>query len=379
MKFIDKTTITSGPGQIDDNGFLRLNKVRLGRIGIQQYLGKELPNDLGFAPDEVVNVYRPEEEVFADESLSTLQGLPVVFKNHEWKTPDSNGASGSVSGIPTRAGDDIAGQLLITDGKAIIPIRNKEYSDISLGYKADVERITGTFRGQPYQAVQRNIRYNHVAILRPGGGRAGDNIKIEDNKTMDLITVDTGHGEVKVSPDSKAALKSLMDACSAGNEERRKMQDSNSALAKKVEDYDALKAKLEDAEKENEKMKGEIAAKEAKIKKMEDEDEDEEKLEKKAKEMSDAKAVAVAVMGDSIPKGLPTSKLKLEIARAYAKANGIVIDGKEDSDDFLLGIYGVASASVKKMEKKITGVTVVDGRPISDARQKFMNDLKGVK
>lgn len=377
MKFTDKTTITSGPGQIDDNGFLRLNKVRLGRIGIQQYLGKELPSDLGFAPDEVVNVYRPEEEVFSDESLSTLQGLPVVFKNHEWKTPDSNGASGSVSGIPTRDGDDIAGQLLITDGKAIVPIRNKEYSDISLGYKADVERTTGSFRGQPYQAVQRNIRYNHVAILRPGGGRAGDNIKIEDKKAMEFITVDTGHGEVQVSPNSKAALKSLMDACSAGNEERKKMQDSNSALAKKVEDYDALKAQLEDAEKEKEKMKGELAAKEAKIKKMEDEDEEE--LEKKAKEMSDAKAVAIAVMGDSVPKGLPTSKLKLEVARAYAKANGIVIDGKEDSDDFLLGIYGVASASVKKTKKKITGVTVVDGQPISNARQKFMNDLKGVK
>jgi hypothetical protein len=375
MKFTDKITIPGAPGQIDENGFLRLRKVRLGRIGIQQYLGKELPKHLGFQDEEVVNVYRPEEEVFADESLNTLPGLPVTVE-HEWKTPDNNDSSGSVYSTPVRDGNDIVGQLLITDGKAISPIQEKKLSDISLGYQADIEKANGFFDGTPYQAIQKNIRYNHVAILRPGGGRAGDKIKIEDKQMPEnLITVDTGYGDVQVTQDSKASLKKLMDACAAGAKERDKLTDDNEQLKAKVTDYDSVKSQLEDAKKSKDKMEGELKAKE---KELEDADNPEE-LEKKAKELNDAQTVGRAIMGDKMPKGVGASALRLEIAKHYARENGIVGDSEEKSNDFYDGIFKVAAkqAEGKGPVKKVPGSEIFTDHKVSDARTNFMNDLTG--
>lgn len=370
MKFTDKIVIQDAPGEIDENGFLRLRKVRLGRVGIQQYLGKELPPQLGFQDEEVVNVYRPPEEVFAEDSLATLEGMPAEVE-HDWKSPDNNGNVGSVSGKPVQDGDTILGQLLIIDNKAIVPIQKKELSDISLGYQADVEKQSGVFDGVPYQAIQKNIRYNHVAILRPGRGRAGDKIKIEDkNMPENLITVDTGHGDVQVTQDSKPALKKLMDACAAG----AKMEDENEQLKTKVVDYDAVKVELEDAKKKNDEMKGELKAKEKELK----DAEDPEELEKKAKELNDAQTVGTAIMGDKMPKGLSASALRLAIAKHYAQENGLVQDGEKITDAEYTGIYRAASVKAGKQKRSVIGHTVVDaGFKVSDARQKYNDQLTG--
>ena len=50
-----------------DEGFLCVPG-RVSRTGIQQYLAREL--NLDGDPNRIVNVYRPEDEVFKDESLS---------------------------------------------------------------------------------------------------------------------------------------------------------------------------------------------------------------------------------------------------------------------------------------------------------------------
>jgi hypothetical protein len=376
VKFTDNQPLPGSPGKIDENGFLRLSKVRLGRVGVQQYLGSELPGHLGFEDNEVVNVYRPPEEVFSDDSIATLQGLPTVIKAHEWKSPDNNNASGSVSGVPARDGDDIIGQLLITDGKAIVPIQDRSLSDISLSYQAEVQKESGDYQGEKYQAVQRKIRYNHVAILRPGGGRAGKNIRIEDKKAMDYITFNTPYGDIQVSPESKPALTKLQDACAAGKEGLSKMEDSNEKLVAKVADFDKVKSELEDAKKDNEKMKGELKAKGKQLK----DAEDPEELEKKAKELNDAQAVGKAIMGDKVPKGLGASALKLAIATHYAREGGIIGDSDKPTDDYLLGIYGVAAGTVKESAPRTivphSNVTF-DNNMNGGARQRYHDNLIG--
>jgi uncharacterized protein len=44
--------------------------------------------------------------------------------------------------------------------------------ELSLGYKVDIEEISGVWNGQEYDAIQRNIRINHLAIVPRG--RAGN-------------------------------------------------------------------------------------------------------------------------------------------------------------------------------------------------------------
>lgn len=360
MKFTDKLSIDSGPGQIDDSGFLRLNRVKFGRIGIQQYLGRELPSELGFGDDEVVNVFRPPEEVFSADSMITLEGVPVVAEDHDWRTPDDSAGVGSVSGSPMADGEVIVGKLLITDKQAIEKVRTKKLVDISLGYQAKVVKKSGQYHGQDYQAVQTEIRYNHVAMLAPGKGRAGTSIKIEDKHNMpnELITIATDYGDIKVSPDSRDAIKKMMDGCAEVKRERQKVNDSNIALTAKVADYDTLVKERDDLKKQVSKLGGEKDALTAELK----DAKSPEKLEAAAKKLADTQAVGKVIMGDKMPTGLGSRDLQKAIAVHYAADMGMKVEGK--GDEYLDGVYETAAAHAAKTgdkKKVVVGAKVVTG------------------
>jgi cation transport regulator ChaB len=59
------------------------------------------------------------------------------------------------------------GNLLITDSTLAGKIK-KGKRDLSPGYLANVIDESGTFNNQPYQAVQRNIIYDHIAVVDRG-------------------------------------------------------------------------------------------------------------------------------------------------------------------------------------------------------------------
>ena len=58
--------------------------------------------------------------------------------------------------------------------------------ELSMGYFCDYELTPGTFDGQHYDAVQRNIRGNHIALVEEG--RMGADVRVMDRKiTMDSM------------------------------------------------------------------------------------------------------------------------------------------------------------------------------------------------
>ena len=59
-----------------DNGFLRV-KGRAARTGVYQDLASELELT-DRAPNDIVNVYRPAEEVFNTDSLSSYSNVDVT-------------------------------------------------------------------------------------------------------------------------------------------------------------------------------------------------------------------------------------------------------------------------------------------------------------
>lgn len=123
--------------------------------------------------------YRPPEEVFDSESLATLRDAPVTDDHPtEMVTPDTfrTVSRGHVSGDPCRDGERVAAQLAISDGGLLARVASGK-REASCGYRCDVDSTPGvTPEGERYDAVQRNIRYNHVAIVHKG--RAGSEIGI---------------------------------------------------------------------------------------------------------------------------------------------------------------------------------------------------------
>ena len=65
--------------------------------------------------------------------------------------------------------------VTVTDPKAIQAIKNGEVKAISCGYKCNVVDNAGVWQGSKHEQEQRDIVYNHIALVREG--RAGDQVK----------------------------------------------------------------------------------------------------------------------------------------------------------------------------------------------------------
>lgn len=65
--------------------------------------------------------------------------------------------------------------VTVTDKKAIDAIKNGEVKAISCGYKCNVVDNAGVWQGSKHEQEQRDIVYNHIALVREG--RAGDQVR----------------------------------------------------------------------------------------------------------------------------------------------------------------------------------------------------------
>ena len=241
-----------------DEGFLRV-PARISRTGIQEYYAIEM----GLTdrdPKDIIRVYRPEEEVFSDISLNSFSSKPVT-NNHPPELVTSKNSKQYTVGMSgpevLKDGDFVKAVLNITDAEAIENIESGKV-ELSNGYTADIDWTPGvTPEGEQYDAVQRNIKGNHIAIVERG--RAGPSCRVADNSpesgdlAMAKITIDGVDYEVSDQA-AQAVGKLQTRLVDAENETKEKDEelkkkeeemDEAEEEAKKTED--SLKAKLDDA------------------------------------------------------------------------------------------------------------------------------------
>lgn len=166
---------------ITSDGYLAAD-VNCARTGIQEYLGSEL----GLMTQDVIRVYRPEEEVFSEASMATYAGKPATDDHPEELVNASNWkqlAIGSIGSKVLRSGEFVNVPLILMDGEAIKKVQSGK-SQLSMGYLMDIEMTPGTTSdGKEYDAIQRNLRMNHVALVDKG--RAGSAVRIGDSWSSD--------------------------------------------------------------------------------------------------------------------------------------------------------------------------------------------------
>lgn len=172
MRFTDNVKMSGVRKRAD--GYL-VADARIARTGIQTYAGWEMGK-----PDmDFVKVYRPEEEVFNTDSMTSFAHRPVTDDHPDEEVTADNWllyAKGQTDGNIARDGQFLRVPLMVADGATIKQIEEGK-QEISAGYKADIDWTPGVTKdGEKYDAVQRNIRANHVAIVRRG--RAGSQVRI---------------------------------------------------------------------------------------------------------------------------------------------------------------------------------------------------------
>lgn len=129
-----------------------------------------------------VREYRPPESVFAADSLDTLGSIPVTVGHPPAGVSPQNYRQlsvGHVSDAPSARRSDgpvewLDTAVVVNDAETLRKVESGELAEVSMGYVADVVPESGVSpSGEHYDAVQRNIRFNHLALLKDGHARAG--------------------------------------------------------------------------------------------------------------------------------------------------------------------------------------------------------------
>lgn len=346
--------------QETDEGFLRIPS-RFSRVGIQQYSDGN---------GGLINEYRPAEEVFNDDSMKTFIGKPVTFMHPtEEVTPENikKYQVGSIISFKKEDGTFTNGEIIITDANAIEYIlkRRKNNKDVqmSCGYKAMLEHQDGEFEGQKFDAIQRNIRGNHVAIVPRG--RAGEEVK------MKLDSLNKGERRMKLKLDSIMGLEAMIidsdDIESVVAQIKQRERAILDASEKLNEEIASLK---KDSEENQAKLDSVVAEKEELEKKVEEmvTKEDMEEIIKNRGILNDAAKLA-EIKIDEMVEG--------EAKKAIIKSV-FDCDLDEKSEDYINARFDSAIEMLKKDAeekalKKANGV--VDGEKKADEAPKSRQDV----
>lgn len=319
-----------------------------------------------------VRELRLPEEVYAPNSMESLVMIPIT-NNHPYEFVDSYNAKTHMVGF---TGEKVfkdeeiylSTTAIITDERTIKEVESKEKGEVSLGYRAGLQMKSGFWNGkaiaengaddEKFDAIQRDIRYNHLAVVP--AGRAGSEVKLrlDDESNLILIKdredvkmkVKIGDKEYDVEQDLGDAIKSVMKSKDAAEGKLEKMKtDGEEADAKKI---DSLTAEIETAQ-------GKIDALEANLKKANDPKEFTAKVQARATLVDTAKAVLDEKEHEKLD-GM--TDLEIKKAVIVADDSETKLDGK--SEDYVNGRFEhlAKDQASKKDEKDDLGNVILNAR-----------------
>lgn len=366
MQFIDAVTV-AGTRRRDD-GYL-VADARIARTGIQTYLGREV----GRPEVGVVRVYRPGAEVFSEDTLKSAAHRPVTNDHPPELVTSANWKKYSVG----QSADEVSGEgifirvpLMVSDETAIQDIEGGK-RELSAGYTCDVEFTPGvTDAGEAYDAIQKNIRLNHIAIVERG--RAGSEVRIGDGAAP------WGASPVATADERKPPMADLRTVMVDGLSVSTTDQGAQ-AIEKLTRERDTARQATTDAAAANQTA---LAAKDAELAKK-----DAELDDLKAKQLTDADLdkrvaarAALVTTAKAIAKDVKTDGLSdndIRAAVVKAKVGDAAVTDK--STDYVNARFDILAEAVTKTGADPFRDALKDGQPpaapgTTDAAYKAMTD-----
>jgi 8-oxo-dGTP pyrophosphatase MutT (NUDIX family) len=215
---------------------------------------------------------RLPEHVFDEESMQTLAEKPVTDQHPAIGLLDSKNAARYSKGVTGLyiGRDDIflTAPVTIFDAALIADVESGRKPEVSCGYNCELLMQSGVYNGEPYDAIQTKIRYNHLAVVPKG--RAGSEVRLRldaseqyyempierEESRMAKINIDGAEVEVTEpvaamltakfrndAKDKKEADQELEDAKKEKAKTDKEAEDAKTAFDKMKED----KEKAEDA------------------------------------------------------------------------------------------------------------------------------------
>ena len=387
-----KAAKDSGSSRVlDINGWAEIKDNPLSKVGVFPYLGKQINSDLD--QDKIYFVYRPEEELSDQKTIDSFKLLPWIDDHVMLGDPSLGLTPPEKKGVHGIIGEDVhyedgylKGNLKIFSEKLADLIESGK-NELSIGYRCEYDMTEGSFNGQHYDAIQRNIRGNHVALVNEG--RAGPDVAVLDNFKF---TFDSGR---IVMPDNKEEtketkdegeqpltlqsvgdqLKSLADSVANlttmfGNKSTASDEDTDKEKDKKAEDAEpddfVKKADVTDEDKEDDKKDDKKDGMDSKIKSL-------------AKDFKDLKSDTTKIVMREISQ-------RNALASELAKHVGVFDHAEMTPDE--VAQYGIKKLGLKckrgheqsvldgylaASKKTSRSIFVQDQKPASSQIDKYLN------
>lgn len=284
----------------------------------------------------VVGRLRSVDEV--RKATSSLNGKPLTLQHPDDEITTENVKQFSVgSSANDAAFDGLNNTITVTimDKDAVAACDSGSVRAISCGYDCMIKDKSGVWQGTPYQQIQEDIKYNHIALVLEG--RAGDQVKFrvgdsadagrffENNKQQKDSEMKTMLIDGVQCQADEAVVDALKKVTSERDEAVKKIADAKAAVDKVTAERDALKA-------ENEKFKARDVN----------------------KEIADGVSAKVDLMKKAADFGCEVKATDSDesirsavILKAYDSA-----DLKGKSADYVQAMYDMACDSLSKQKKQ---------------------------
>ncbi len=202
----------------DINGYVEIKNNPLSKVGVFEYSGQQISPEL--EPDKIYKVYRPEEELADPACVESFRLVPWTDEHAMLGTEDDGLTPAEQKGVLGVVGENVyyedgylKGNLRIFSEKlaGLIEAGKKE---LSIGYRCLYELTSGVYNGVRYDAIQRKIRGNHLALVDEG--RAGPDVAVLDHfkfifdaAELNTMKVKKADNESKEIVDEAITLESL--------------------------------------------------------------------------------------------------------------------------------------------------------------------------
>lgn len=345
-----------------DEGYLT-GRAIITNIGVFSYLLQD---------GSIRNELRLPREVLDIESLNSLKLKPFT-NEHPGALIDSANIKDVQVGT---TGDSImhdslhvSNTLTITDPETISQVEQGKRA-LSAGYTADLEMRSGMWLGVRYDAIQRNIRYNHVSLV--DRGRAGDRARIRYDSADTGVAVLVGTDKNINMEDSMNLKKITLDGV------------EYQAESEVLKQYNQLKEKVVSQDEEMKNLKNDIAKLEAdrdtykdKAEKLESEKKEglsqdaiDEAVERRLSIIDGARLAEVDLKKDD--KALSETELmKAVVLKVFPKADETKLD-----ENNLVYLEARFDGAVEFLESKNDAGSRETGRELSDSHTNEIDSNK---
>lgn len=232
-KDFDQTVFTRTP-----EGYLT-GKIRVTGAGVFSYRTAE----------GLKRRLRPVTEVSAQDSISTLNCKPVTLLHPMEDVSPENAKKLQVGFTANDASWDGLNAyvtMTVTDADAIREMLDGHVRAVSCGYDAELYKDSGNWQGVDYDEVMKNIRCNHIALVREG--RAGDGVRfrIGDSSDFDRIFCDNENARQRAG-ENTMGRKFIIDGAEYEADEKviYTLHETEKARDSAIESNKALKSQLD--------------------------------------------------------------------------------------------------------------------------------------